>query len=147
MGYFSNGTEGGMYEADYCARCIHGDQDGAADCSVWFVHENWSYEFVAKPGGILDMLIPRTEDGLGNEQCRMFLKREPGVIEYSLPNFPHTERVERIFRQAGAVREGHFRLTSGRHSPIYWEKMRVLQHPRLTARLCRPSPAASGATG
>ncbi len=48
------------------------------------------------------------------------------------------DRVERIFRQAGAVLEGHFLLTSGRHSPVYWEKMRVLQQPRLTSRLCRP---------
>jgi orotate phosphoribosyltransferase len=46
--------------------------------------------------------------------------------------------VERIFRQAGAVLEGHFLLTSGRHSSVYWEKMRVLQQPKLTARLCRP---------
>ncbi|MDP7240610.1 MAG: orotate phosphoribosyltransferase, partial [Dehalococcoidia bacterium] len=35
------------------------------------------------------------------------------------------DRVERIFRQGGAVLEGHFLLTSGRHSPVYWEKMRV----------------------
>ncbi|MEE9202427.1 MAG: orotate phosphoribosyltransferase [Dehalococcoidia bacterium] len=48
------------------------------------------------------------------------------------------DRVERIFRQAGAVLEGHFLLTSGRHSPVYWEKMRVLQQPKLTARLCQP---------
>ncbi|MDP6100238.1 MAG: orotate phosphoribosyltransferase [Dehalococcoidia bacterium] len=48
------------------------------------------------------------------------------------------DRVERIFRQGGAVLEGHFLLTSGRHSPVYWEKMRVLQQPRLTTRLCRP---------
>jgi orotate phosphoribosyltransferase len=48
------------------------------------------------------------------------------------------DRVERIFRQGGAVLDGHFLLTSGRHSPVYWEKMRVLQQPRLTTRLCRP---------
>ncbi len=29
MGYFANGTEGDIYEARYCARCIHrGDPDG-----------------------------------------------------------------------------------------------------------------------
>lgn len=33
--------------------------------------------------------------------------------------------------------EGHFLLTSGLHSPQYWEKMRLLQDPRLTRRLCR----------
>src|SRR5437588_9168255 len=30
--------------------------------------------------------------------------------------------VERIFRDAGALREGHFALSSGKHSPRYLEK-------------------------
>jgi orotate phosphoribosyltransferase len=45
--------------------------------------------------------------------------------------------VEQIFRDAGAVLEGHFLLTSGRHSPAYWEKFQVLQWPQQTERLCR----------
>ena len=32
--------------------------------------------------------------------------------------------------------EGHFLLTSGRHSPVYWEKFKVLQFPDYTAQLC-----------
>ena len=44
--------------------------------------------------------------------------------------------VERIFRDAGAFREGHFLLSSGRHSPMYLEKFLVLQWPRQTERLC-----------
>lgn len=44
--------------------------------------------------------------------------------------------VERIFREAGAFREGHFLLASGRHSPRYLEKFQVLQWPRETERLC-----------
>ncbi len=47
-----------------------------------------------------------------------------------------TGDAERIFREAGAVMEGHFLLTSGLHSPIYWEKFRVLEQPRYTERLC-----------
>jgi orotate phosphoribosyltransferase len=43
--------------------------------------------------------------------------------------------VERIFRDAGALRDGHFILASGRHSPRYLEKFAVLQHPRDTERL------------
>ena len=43
----------------------------------------------------------------------------------------------KIFREAGAIMEGHFLLTSGLHSPIYWEKFRVLEQPRYTERLCR----------
>ena len=48
-----------------------------------------------------------------------------------------TADAESMFREAGAVMEGHFRLTSGLHSPIYWEKFRVLEQPRFTERLCR----------
>jgi len=44
--------------------------------------------------------------------------------------------VERIFRDAGAFREGHFLLSSGKHSPMYLEKFWVLQWPSQTARLC-----------
>ncbi len=48
-----------------------------------------------------------------------------------------TSDAEKIFREAGAIMEGHFLLTSGLHSPIYWEKFRVLEQPRYTERLCR----------
>ncbi len=41
-----------------------------------------------------------------------------------------------IFKKAGALLEGHFLLTSGLHSPVYWEKFRVLQYPEDTAKLC-----------
>jgi orotate phosphoribosyltransferase len=44
--------------------------------------------------------------------------------------------VERVFRDAGAFREGHFLLSSGKHSPRYLEKFQVLQWPRDTERLC-----------
>ena len=42
-----------------------------------------------------------------------------------------------LFRTAGAIKEGHFLLASGLHSPVYWEKFRILQHPRVTEELCR----------
>ena len=45
--------------------------------------------------------------------------------------------VEEIFEKSGAVLKGHFLLTSGRHSPIYWEKFQVLQYPDYTEQLCR----------
>ncbi|MDP9276254.1 MAG: orotate phosphoribosyltransferase [Chloroflexota bacterium] len=44
--------------------------------------------------------------------------------------------VERVFRDSGALHEGHFILASGRHSPLYLEKFQVLQHPVETERLC-----------
>jgi orotate phosphoribosyltransferase len=46
------------------------------------------------------------------------------------------EDVVKIFEQSGAVLKGHFLLTSGLHSPVYWEKFQVLQYPRYTEQLC-----------
>ena len=47
-----------------------------------------------------------------------------------------TDSAEAIFKKSGAVLKGHFLLTSGLHSPIYWEKFQVLQFPRYTEQLC-----------
>jgi orotate phosphoribosyltransferase len=44
---------------------------------------------------------------------------------------------EEIFEKAGAILKGHFLLTSGLHSPVYWEKFKVLQSPPHTEQLCR----------
>ena len=46
------------------------------------------------------------------------------------------ENIEEIFEKSGAILRGHFLLTSGLHSPIYWEKFRVLQFPSYTEQLC-----------
>ena len=45
--------------------------------------------------------------------------------------------VEEIFEKSGAILKGHFVLASGLHSPIYWEKFKVLQFPNYTEQLCR----------
>jgi len=47
------------------------------------------------------------------------------------------ERVEAIFREAGAYRDGHFKLKSGRHADRYIEKFQVLQWPNFVSELCR----------
>ncbi len=41
------------------------------------------------------------------------------------------------FRDAGALMEGHFILSSGLHSPVFLQKMRVFEDPVRTERLCR----------
>ncbi|MFC2007558.1 orotate phosphoribosyltransferase [Chloroflexota bacterium] len=48
-----------------------------------------------------------------------------------------TDTTEGIFTKTGAVLKGHFLLSSGRHSPIYWEKSKVVQFPDYTELLCR----------
>jgi len=47
------------------------------------------------------------------------------------------DNVEEIFIKSGAILKEHFLLNSGLHSPIYWEKFRVLQYPHYTEQLCR----------
>jgi orotate phosphoribosyltransferase len=49
----------------------------------------------------------------------------------------NTEQVLEEFRGAGALREGHFILASGRHSPMFLQKNLVFQFPDRTARLCK----------
>jgi orotate phosphoribosyltransferase len=48
-----------------------------------------------------------------------------------------TENTEEIFEKSGAILKGHFLLASGLHSPVYWEKFKVLQYPNYTQQLCR----------
>src|SRR5688572_33509012 len=40
-----------------------------------------------------------------------------------------------VFRRSGALHDGHFRLSSGLHSPGYLQCALVLQHPREAERL------------
>lgn len=46
------------------------------------------------------------------------------------------EEVLAEFRDANALLEGHFILSSGLRSPVFLQKMRVFQDPARTARLC-----------
>jgi orotate phosphoribosyltransferase len=41
-----------------------------------------------------------------------------------------------IFRTTGALLDGHFQLTSGLHSPQYFQCARVLQYPRHLEQVC-----------
>jgi len=47
-----------------------------------------------------------------------------------------TEEIEALLAKTGAIQDGHFLLTSGRHSPRYVEKFRLLENPALTVPLC-----------
>src|SRR6185295_7834571 len=41
------------------------------------------------------------------------------------------------FRAAGALLEGHFILSSGLHSPVFFQKNAVFMDPARTERLCK----------
>lgn len=47
------------------------------------------------------------------------------------------DEVLQQFREAGAVLEGHFILTSGLRSPVFLQKARVFMYPDKTEILCR----------
>jgi hypothetical protein len=89
MGYFSNGTEGDMYEARYCARCVHSvDDPEKPGCPVMLAHVLYAYEECGKKSNaahVLEILIPR--DGAFNAQCAMFVERRPEVDPTQLPLF------------------------------------------------------------
>lgn len=55
------------------------------------------------------------------------------------------EDVLREFREAGALLEGHFILSSGLHSPVFLQKMFVFQNPARTERLCKALAATISA--
>ena len=50
---------------------------------------------------------------------------------------PQAESVIQLFRSTGAYLEGHFRLTSGLHSPNYLQCALVLRHPEAAEMLGR----------
>lgn len=95
MGYFSNGTEGLIYQEAYCFRCRNFGADKLSEktevegCPIWDLHLLWSYDLCndhENPGKqMLDTLIPRVphtfSDGITHEingECSMFVAR-PGM--------------------------------------------------------------------
>lgn len=47
-----------------------------------------------------------------------------------------TDDVLDVFRQAGALLEGHFILSSGLRSPVFLQKALIFKDPKLTEKLC-----------
>jgi orotate phosphoribosyltransferase len=45
--------------------------------------------------------------------------------------------IEAILKQYGVLKEGHFKLTSGLHSAQYFQKFRILEHPRLVTQFAQ----------
>jgi orotate phosphoribosyltransferase len=49
----------------------------------------------------------------------------------------NTDQVLEIFRECGALLNGHFILSSGLRSPVFLQKARVFMHPAKAEQLCR----------
>ncbi len=43
--------------------------------------------------------------------------------------------ITQIYKNAGALLEGHFLLSSGRHSPFYLQSAKVLENPKTAEEL------------
>jgi hypothetical protein len=79
MGYFSNGTEGYDYEDRYCRRCANyrdKSDTGSETCPIIDAHKLYNYDECNKPDSILHILIPFKKEGLGNDECAMFLEKK-----------------------------------------------------------------------
>jgi orotate phosphoribosyltransferase len=46
-----------------------------------------------------------------------------------------TERVLSLFKESDALLRGHFKLTSGLHSEWYFEKIRLIEKPRILEKI------------
>ena len=47
-----------------------------------------------------------------------------------------SEEIVELLEQSGAIKHGHFLLSSGKHSDRYVEKFHLLRNPSLTSRVC-----------
>lgn len=57
------------------------------------------------------------------------------------------DEVLAVFRECGAILEGHFILSSGLRSPVFLQKARVFQYPAKTEILCKAMAAKVLAAG
>lgn len=76
MGYFSNGSEGDVYEHKYCSHCVHyhlGQWDEGC-CAVWNAHMIGNYKQIENHdlATVLDLLIPSDERSFPTK-CAMYL--------------------------------------------------------------------------
>lgn len=72
MAYFSNGTEGMIWEQKWCSRCVHQDPSDGDGCPILTLH----VVFNGDEGDVrtaLDMLIPNGNRGPG--KCALFFEK------------------------------------------------------------------------
>jgi hypothetical protein len=79
MAYFSNGTEGDMYQEKYCENCDHWKLDEDTEtwgCPVMDLHyeHNRSKDETIKT--ILEILIPTNEETTFAEPCKMMVEKK-----------------------------------------------------------------------
>lgn len=77
--------------------------------------------------------------GLASSKLNLELQvpesQEAAALEILAGSVSENE-TENMLKSEGAILEGHFQLTSGRHSNLYVEKIRLLQNPAVAKLLC-----------
>lgn len=100
--------------------------------------------FARPPLQILSLPFPRSIPAAANVRCMSsptdgcllcvvlssLVVRNKPEMHSSKETDETSRRLLAIFRQTGALLEGHFQLTSGLHSPRYLQCALVLQHPQ-----------------
>src|SRR5688572_503385 len=85
-----------------------------------------------------DRLISRRQAGAFGSDARIVYYREPPAFRgLPITPMPKHDDVVDLFRRSGALLDGHFRLSSGLHSPGYLQCALVLQHPAHAEMLGR----------
>jgi orotate phosphoribosyltransferase len=49
----------------------------------------------------------------------------------------NNSEILKLFEDSGALLHGHFKLTSGRHSDVYYEKFKLLKNPQICTVICQ----------
>jgi len=49
----------------------------------------------------------------------------------------NSDEVLQLFKDSQALLTGHFKLSSGRHSDVYYEKFTLLKNPSICTRVCK----------
>lgn len=79
MGYFANGTEGEIYQDEYCFNCQNWtirEGEPCEGCPIWDMHMMDNYDLCNVKDSYLNKLIPRQKRGLHNGKCVMFLSKK-----------------------------------------------------------------------
>ena len=74
--------------------------------------------------------------------CNLRRKAPPFVFSLGVRTSMRPEDVLKLLESVGAIRQGHFELSSGLHSASYVQCALVLQHPRYAEQLGRALAAA-----
>ncbi|MDD2228221.1 MAG: orotate phosphoribosyltransferase [Candidatus Cloacimonetes bacterium] len=97
--------------------------------------EDWGFEVVLLNERMISMV-----SSLAGDLYMIELQVSPEhevEAKRILTDLEDSDYMSRILKSESALLEGHFQLTSGKHSGKYIEKIRLLQNPEATHNICK----------